>query len=64
MMDTKNRDLQHFLRLARAQVSHKEKLARQESANPTSADRLRLLEELIKEQIVDENPHSAARTSR
>lgn len=66
MMDSKNRDLQHFLRLARAQVSHKEKLARQNSSEPqqANADRLRLLEELIKEQIVDENSHSATRATR
>ena len=57
-------DLQHFLRLAAAQVRHR--LGRAGANEPYSSQtaRLRLLEELIKEQIPHEDPHPSARTPR
>lgn len=52
-------DLQHFLRLAAAQVRHR--LTQVEANRPYSvqAAKLRLLEELIKEQISNENFNSS-----
>ena len=65
-----DRDLQHFLKLALAQVRHRiEQLtASLQSAPGANASydqsRLRLLEELLKEQITNENSDSAARPAR
>lgn len=57
-------DLQHFLYLAAAQVRYR--LVRMEARESYSAEmaRLRLLEELIKEQIPHENFDSSARATR
>ena len=58
------RDLTHFLKLAAAQIRHR---IREQSKNEGHAQRtarLRLLEELIKEQIPNEDTRSSAGPSR
>jgi hypothetical protein len=57
-------DLQHFLRLAAAQVRYR--LVKSEASEPYSSQtaRLRLLEELIMEQIPNEDTRSSARAPR
>ena len=66
-----DRDLKHFLKLALAQVRFKIQSQRTElhaeGVEPMSASELshlRLLEELIKEQVPNENSDSAARAPR
>ncbi len=60
MTENADRDLKHFLKLALAQVRHKI-----QASDPSGAlIRLRLLEELIKEQIPNENSDTATRASR
>ncbi|MEK7358558.1 MAG: hypothetical protein AAB250_19085 [Bdellovibrionota bacterium] len=51
MNEDGKRDLKHFLKLAAAQINHRLKLA--EASEPYSAriNRMRALEELIKEQV-------------
>lgn len=58
MTETAQQDLQHFLKLALAQVKHHIK------TNPELSPRLALLEAMIKEQLPNENSNSATRTSR
>lgn len=63
--DEARRDLQHFLRLASAQVQHRLKvMATGNEPYSVRMARLRMLEELIKEQIPDEDPRSPARATR
>lgn len=62
-------DLQHFLRLAAAQIRHKLKKATSSEPYSASINSMRMLEELIKEQTpnhepVNEDPRLAARSSR
>ena len=49
--DASKRDLQHFLRLASAQLSHRLKQAEGEQPPPSTVSTMHMLEELIKEQI-------------
>jgi hypothetical protein len=60
---TKERDLNHFMRLSAAQVRYRLNTFAAEGYSQRVA-RLRLLEELIKEQIPDENPSHSACTAR
>jgi hypothetical protein len=67
MKHSPEKDLQHFLKLACAQVRHQIKEVNTGARKKTkicTSSRLRLLEELIKEQIPNENPGTAARTAR
>jgi hypothetical protein len=67
MKHTPDKDLQHFLGLACAQVRHQTKEVRSGTRNKTkicTTSRLRLLEELIKEQIPNENSGTTARPTR
>lgn len=58
------RDLQHFLRLSTAQVRHRLVEIEQKETYSPRINRLRMLEELIKEQVTDENPGHPTRTTR
>ena len=49
------KDLQHFLSLAAAQIKHRLKLTQAEESYSERINQLRLLEELVKEQV----PHHA-----
>ena len=62
--DSASRDLQHFLRLAAAQVRYRTAQLEAKESYSQRVARLRLLEELIKEQIPNENLGNPARTSR
>ena len=66
-----DRDLNHFLKLALAQVRFKIQSQRTElqvegaqRLSASEVSHLRLLEELIKEQVPNENSDSAARPAR
>ena len=58
MTENAQQDLQHFLKLALAQVKHHIK------THPELSPRLRLLESMIKEQLPNENSDSATRAAR
>jgi len=58
------RDLQHFLRLASAQVRHRIKAIESKETYSVRVARLRMLEELIKEQIPNEDPRDSAGPAR
>lgn len=58
------RDLQHFLRLSAAQVRYRLNALEAKETYSGNVARLRMLEELIKEQIPHENPGHPARQTR
>lgn len=58
------RDLQHFLNLASAQVRYRIKAIEGKEQYSLRVARLRMLEELIKEQIPYEDPRSSAGPTR
>ena len=58
------RDLEHFLRLAGAQLKSRREGAEKTEPYSERINRMRLLEELIKEQVPDENPRHPTRASR
>lgn len=58
------KDLEHFLRLAHAQVRYRLKGIETKEPYSSRASRLRLLEELIKEQLPNENPGHSTRATR
>jgi hypothetical protein len=57
-------DLHHFLRLATMQLRHRMKSLEQSESYSERARRMRLLEELLKEQLPDENAGSATGATR
>lgn len=57
-------DLQHFLRLSAAQVRYRLDALEAKETYSSRVARLRMLEELIKEQIPNENPGHSARQTR
>jgi hypothetical protein len=58
------RDIEHFLRLAAAQVKHRREGIEGQEPYSERINRMRLLEELIREQVPDENPRRPTRASR
>jgi hypothetical protein len=57
-------DLRHFLRLATLQLRHRLKTVETNELYSERVRRMRILEELLKEQAPDENPRSAVSTTR
>jgi hypothetical protein len=67
MKHNPDRDLHHFLSLARAQTAHRIReieTGKRERTATCTASRLRLLEELIKEQLPNEDTRHTARATR
>ena len=61
---TPQSSLEYFLRLAGAQLRNRLKDIESKEPYSERIGRMRLLEELIKEQLPDENPGSATGTTR
>jgi hypothetical protein len=57
-------DLKHFLRLATMQLQHRLKSVDPNESYSESVRRMRILEELLKEQVPDENSRNSARPTR
>jgi hypothetical protein len=62
--DQGKRDIEHFLRLAAAQLKHRREDVELNEPYSERINRMRLLEELIREQVPDENSHRPTRASR
>ena len=56
--------LEHFLKMSAAQLRHRLSLTEKNETYSERINRMRMLEELIKEQLPDENPGTPTSSAR